>query len=324
MTTNIFDVLAGIPDFGGKPEELSNFLEHVDEVRKFADAALITLFDLRVRHKIIGRANIALINSNNPSKWDDMKIILKTNFTINESIESIINKIKAAECKTSISNFYDYLLDLLTKLNLKNSIDKDEWYSCEKNEKMVLKIFTSKLPSEPKLILNARNPNSLLKAREILTETDYFYKNFYNNKKSNLQSISSNENFNNSLKRNERFQNNNGNRGQNSGSSQSRNFYESGNRFNGNRNFNESGNRFNGNRNLNESGNRFNGNRNFINTSGNFARNQYNSNSGQVNVDRNQVGGSTQRTNLSRQVPMEVDTVQTSNFQLVPEELFPA
>ena len=68
---------------------------------------------------------------------------------------------------------------LKTKLNLKTSLDRnnEQWYSCTNNEKMILKIFISKLPNEPKLILQSRNPYSMLSAKEILIDTDHFYVN---------------------------------------------------------------------------------------------------------------------------------------------------
>lgn len=42
---------------------------------------------------------------------------------------------------------------------------------------MILNIFISKLPNEPKLILQSRNPYSMLNAKEILIDTDHFYVN---------------------------------------------------------------------------------------------------------------------------------------------------
>lgn len=178
-TYNIFDFLSSVPEFDGKAEELSLFIRYIEEVRQHAETPQLTLFDLKIRHKIIGKANIALINNNNPMNWDEIKTVLKSNFNVSESIEGLVNKIKTAEFRSSIESFYDYIIGLLTKLNLKASVSGNEgWYTCENNENMVLKIFISKLPNEPKLILNARNPNKLLQAKEILIETEYFYKNF--------------------------------------------------------------------------------------------------------------------------------------------------
>lgn len=174
-TANIFDLITSIPEFNGKPEELHLFIQQIEEVRKYVNPEFYSLFDIRVRNKIVSNASTALIDINNPSSWEEIKEVLRTNFSISESIEAIINKMKLAECRNSVNNLYDYLLGLLTKLNLKCSNNNDEWYSCERNEKMVLKLFVGKLPSEPKLILNARNPNTLLKAKEILVETDYFH-----------------------------------------------------------------------------------------------------------------------------------------------------
>lgn len=204
-TANVFDLLASIPEYNGKPEELNIFIQHIDEIRSHA---METLFDLRIRTKIVGRANISMINNRSPVKWEEIKIVLRSNFNISESSESIVNKIKTSEFKNSIDDFYECMLRLLTKLNLKNSINREEeWYSCSNNEKMVLKIFVSKLLSEPKLVLNARNPISHLEAKEILIETEYFYKSF-NPRNSYLVNTRTNK-FNNPEGNNKRFINKN-------------------------------------------------------------------------------------------------------------------
>ena len=101
------------------------FTKHVEEIRKFVDPTLLVLFDLRVRHKIVSKVNIALINNNNPTKWDEIKILLRINFNVSESIESIVNKIKVAEFRTDVGDFDEYMLKLFLKLNLKTSIDRE-------------------------------------------------------------------------------------------------------------------------------------------------------------------------------------------------------
>lgn len=193
-TNNIFDFLKRIPGFDGKPEELPLFIQSIEELRQYVEDPIITLFDLQIRHKILNEANIALINNNSPTNWEEIKKVLKSNFSITESIESLVNQIKTSEMKNSIENMYEHLVHLLTKLNLRASVEENcEWYTCANNEIMVLKIFINKLPNEPKLILNARNPSSLSKAKEILIETDYFYKN---STLRNGQSLSSQNNVN--------------------------------------------------------------------------------------------------------------------------------
>lgn len=205
---NVFDFLKSVPEFDGKAEDLSLFIKYIEEVRQYADTQQLVLFDLKIRHKIVGNANIALINNNNPTRWEEIKYILKTNFCISESIESIVNRIKTAEFRNTIESFYEYIIKLLTNLNLKANVTEElgSWYTCDNNQKMVLKIFINKLPSEPKLILNARNPSTLLQAKEILVETEYFYKNFNVNlekKKSFIQPPSSTNNSNNNNNRNQ-------------------------------------------------------------------------------------------------------------------------
>ena len=51
--------------------------------------------------------------------------ILRINFDISESIESIINKIKVAEFRNDVGDFYENMLIILTKLNLKTSKDRE-------------------------------------------------------------------------------------------------------------------------------------------------------------------------------------------------------
>ena len=123
MTFNAFDLLEGVPEFDGKTEDLQMFTKHVEEIRKFVDPSFLLLFDLRVRNKIVSKANIALINNNNPSKWDEIKVLLRIYFNISESVESIVNKIKVAEFRNDVGDFYEYMLKLLTKLNLKTNTD---------------------------------------------------------------------------------------------------------------------------------------------------------------------------------------------------------
>ena len=123
MAFNAFDFLQGVPEFDGRTEDLVMFTKHVEEIRKFVDPSLLLLFDLMVRNKILSKANIALINNNNPSKWNETKVLLKIYFNISESVESIVNKIKVAEFRNDVGDFYEYMLKLLTKLNLKTNKD---------------------------------------------------------------------------------------------------------------------------------------------------------------------------------------------------------
>ena len=92
MAFNAFDLLEGVPGFDGRAEDLEMFTKHVVDIRKFVDVSLLVLFNLRVRNKIVSRANIVLINNNNPTKWADIKVLLRINFNISENINSIINK----------------------------------------------------------------------------------------------------------------------------------------------------------------------------------------------------------------------------------------
>ncbi|CAD7002171.1 unnamed protein product [Ceratitis capitata] len=56
-----FDLLADVPEFNGKAEELDLFILHIDELRKITtttEPSFLKLLDLRIRNKIIGSRNV--------------------------------------------------------------------------------------------------------------------------------------------------------------------------------------------------------------------------------------------------------------------------
>lgn len=329
-----FQLLADVPKFDGKPEELEMFIKNIEGVRQLVEATFIELFDLRIRNKIVGAANISLINSNNPTRWEEVKVVLRINFIISDSVENLINKIKTAEFRTTVNQFYEYMESLKTKLNLKTSIDNEQWFSCTNNERMVLKIFINKLPNEPKLILKSRNPYSLLNAKEILIDTDYFYigksqtSQFFQSPSSNIGNGQSGNfasgkryrnNFRYSAQNNDQcnsgnfgrnnFVNNEGNCLNNIANFENHSFR--GRNLNTDRNlksgnFNQS---FNNSGNFNRGGN----NGNVNNRSGNMSnRNRYTANNGQV------------QEGIPNAVPMDIDSVEVSNFHSQAEKIYPA
>lgn len=368
MQLNPFQLIANIPQFDGKPEDLQVFISNVDTIRLRVAAENLDVFDLNIRNKCVGKANITLVNNNNPTRWENIKVILRVNFNISDSIESIVNRIKTAELRTTICDFYEYMYSLLTKLNLKTSIDPDnaQWYSSGNNDKMVLKIFISKLPNEPKLILNSRNPTKFLNAKEILIETEYFYtknqpflqsfSSKFNNQNRNLDkrvnrvnnfqdfnSVPYNQinpgylrrnnydnrrnsgNFDNGFHLNNNWNFNNNGYGNYSGNNNSGHFNNESRTFNGgnlynNGNGNNGGNFNNGNgfnrANLNYSG-YGNNSGHFLNQVRNYNGNGNGNNSTQFNT------GNSGQTTINRAVPMDVDTIQVSNFQLPVQPHYP-
>lgn len=182
---NMLDVVNSIGSYTGLPEELDLFIKQVDYVYNYIqdlDEMSKGFLELKIRQKIKDRANLILINNNNPTQWEEIKSILKENCSVNESIENLINKIKLATFKNSVEQLYDHILNLLTKLNIKSGLEDHTpaWFNCEQNEDMALKLFISKLPSEPKLILQARNPFGFREAKKILIDTDNFHRDYNN------------------------------------------------------------------------------------------------------------------------------------------------
>lgn len=183
---NLLSLVDGVSDFTGLPEDLELFIKRIANIYLLAgnlDERLKRILDLRIRQKIKKEANVTLINNNNPMNWPEIKLILKTSFYINESIECIIYQIKTLQYQNSVEDLYNNHVKLLTKLNIKACLSNDTptWYDSKENEKMVLRLFTNKLPNNPKLILNARNPLTLAEAKSILIYTDNFYSVLHNN-----------------------------------------------------------------------------------------------------------------------------------------------
>lgn len=199
----LLTLIKDVQEFAGSPEELGLFIKHVDFLYEFASELNETskyLLELKIRQKIKESANTILINNNNPIKWPEIKSILLSNCTINESVETLITQIKLLKFESSVSNLFNDCSSLLTKLNIKTglAIETPSWFNNEQNEAMVLKLFINKLPSDPKLILQARNPSSLRQAKEILVDTDNFYRSFSQNKNrqsSFLQNNNSSQHF---------------------------------------------------------------------------------------------------------------------------------
>lgn len=69
-TLSVFEFLKSVPDFDGKAEELPLFIKSIEEIRQYVGGKCLTLFDLKIIHKIVNKANIALINNNSPTNWD--------------------------------------------------------------------------------------------------------------------------------------------------------------------------------------------------------------------------------------------------------------
>ncbi|XP_065356288.1 putative uncharacterized protein DDB_G0283431 [Calliphora vicina] len=65
MAFNAFDLLEGVPEFDGRTEDLEMFTKHVEEIRKFVDASLLVLFDLRNNNRFISNNDNNFRQGNN-------------------------------------------------------------------------------------------------------------------------------------------------------------------------------------------------------------------------------------------------------------------
>lgn len=107
MPLKSFKLLEDVPKFSGVADKLEMFIKRVDEIREHVDEKFIALFDIRVRYRIDDAANITLINNNNVTNWEEVKIILRENFKVYKRFEDGRYNLHGHNFQKDRSNFSD-------------------------------------------------------------------------------------------------------------------------------------------------------------------------------------------------------------------------
>lgn len=176
--------LTKLPTFDGNFKELYTFLDLVDRISPlldtYDDTAKAIFLDI-IKSKLCGSAK-EISNINNHLKtWASLKTVLVNNFGDRLSLEQLYDQMRSLRFKSNAKNFYDEIVFLLSRLNMKARTVYQNQTGYESiiaaNKRTALEVFKNKLIEPMRSIIICRNPNNIEDAIKILFDTSYAYYN---------------------------------------------------------------------------------------------------------------------------------------------------
>lgn len=125
-------IVRDLPDFNGNPRDLSQWMLDVEDVLELfddlKDSFQYHLLIKTIRRKIKGEANDALITSNTPTKWENIKEVLKLYYADKRDLMTLDNQLKSLvrTKQESIESYYSRVRELVTLISSAISMD-DQW-----------------------------------------------------------------------------------------------------------------------------------------------------------------------------------------------------
>ncbi|KAJ8967814.1 hypothetical protein NQ317_004049 [Molorchus minor] len=163
------EIFSVIPEYDGNQIFLQTFLNAVRCANSMAIGNQRILLTLHVKNKLRGKA-AELINSRNPSTWEEIKILLETHFGDSRDLTSLIQDLQriSQQSNESALNFVSRLQTHNAKMHA--SVQKTQLTAEQKTaqsnliETMTLNTLLTGL--DPKLgsIIRASNPSTMLAA----------------------------------------------------------------------------------------------------------------------------------------------------------------
>lgn len=176
--------LSDLPIYDGNCTNLYTFIDLIDRIgsvlETYDDFSKAMFLDM-IRAKLKGPAkDIAEIN-NHLTNWTELREVLVNNFGDRLSVEQLFDEMRSLRFKTNAKNFYDEIVIILRRLNMKTRIvhGNEVGYSTliAANKRTALEIFKNKLVEPMRSIIVCRNPNNIENALKILFDTNYAYFN---------------------------------------------------------------------------------------------------------------------------------------------------
>lgn len=136
-------IVRDLPDFSGNPRDLSSWMLDVEDVLElFSDLRDTFQYHLlikTIRRKIKGEANDALITSNTPTQWENIKEVLKLYYADKRDLMTLDNQLKSLSRNKieSIESYYSRVRELVTLISSAISMD-DQWRG---NEVILMKLY---------------------------------------------------------------------------------------------------------------------------------------------------------------------------------------
>lgn len=223
----VLDLISKIPEFDGNSSSLLYFFDRIDSlvpILTSLDSNSTTILSGFINDKIVGKARIEIQKHGRLNDWCQIKEVLKTNFAEKKSINTLIDQIRTARIRTNVEEYYNYLNNLISKINVSLMLENNNDASLiESNKRIAFDSFKHNLPEPTKSIVLSRNPSSLNEAYKIIVElghqnfgpnsTQSFYRRNNQNHFSNLR-YNNNFTFNRQNHSNSNFSNQNNNSNQ--------------------------------------------------------------------------------------------------------------
>ncbi|XP_055839557.1 homeobox protein 4-like [Episyrphus balteatus] len=174
----VLDLIHKLPEFNGSSNLLNDFLDRVDSL-----AHVVSTFDNNtqsillgyIKDRIIGKARIELQKHGRLGDWNQIREILKTNFSEKLSANKLLDQIRTARVEKNIEDFYSKINYLLSRLNNSYVFTENENNEAiiTSNKRIALEAFKDNLPEPTKSIILSRNPQSLFEAYKIISEINH-------------------------------------------------------------------------------------------------------------------------------------------------------
>lgn len=218
VKSEVLKFLTNMCAYHGEEEDLYRFISDIDHVIphfNLFDAFTQGMIGRNIRNKLKGRAQQVLLIHQNLNSWADIKSMLINKFGNPKTIEQIDLELRECMYKNNITEYYEKIEKLTSELNQKCRLELRAG-ECQRNINCALKKFITGLPSNLCVILQAREPDTIYEAYQILVHLGYLENNSssqYNTKrfKPNQNHFHTGYNNNRNNFQNNNFQNKNNN-----------------------------------------------------------------------------------------------------------------
>lgn len=163
------EIFAIIPEYDGNPIFLNTFISSCTTAQTMSSDNQLVLLVLHIKNKLRGRAS-ELVNSRNPSSWDEIKTLLETHFGDSRDLSALIQDLQRMKQLpnesplTFSSRLQTHEAKMHSAVNKQNLTPKEKQAQITLIDSMALNTLLTGL--EPKIgqIIRASDPDSILTA----------------------------------------------------------------------------------------------------------------------------------------------------------------
>lgn len=175
----IIKLISAGPTISGE-SELDGFTDYFNSIYAIAmDAQTVLIANTMVKAKITGRARDIILANPQCSAWEDIRTLLLRSLADPRPLLVLTDLLTTAKCRDSVSQFYDYMMQLRGKIMQRYKIDNPNHGPAEylafsqSTARIALRQFKFRIREPLRSILEARNPITMEDAMIILRNTGY-------------------------------------------------------------------------------------------------------------------------------------------------------